>query len=179
MILDESEKRVLDLFGSIEEQEMVLSRFGLIKKLFELLSTNKKYIEAYEVGVSSGLLTNSIQLLSQNGLLKKLERERGSRLNKVCEFLQAEHIATNPWPRTTRGGRIHEVLREAVRGGSLPIDSFVKMWEDDINPSLDIPTGRRSTVDVRKVSQMQIASYLDLLVCSREALMRRLHLTYL
>ena len=179
MTLDESEKRVLDLFGSIEEQEMVLSRFGLIKKLFELLSTNKKYIEAYEVGVSSGLLTNSIQLLSQNGLLKKLEREHGSRLNKVCEFLQAEHIATNPWPRTTRGGRIHEVLREAVRRGSLPIDSFVKMWEDDINPSLDIPTGHRSTVDVRKVGQMQVASYLDLLVCSRETPMRRSHLTYL
>ena len=52
---DDPEKRVLNLFGCSQEQIMVLSRFGFIKKLFETLSANRKYMEAYEVGVSFGL----------------------------------------------------------------------------------------------------------------------------
>ena len=28
------------------------------------------------------------------------------------------------------------------------IDSFVKMWKEDINPALDSPTQHRTTVDV-------------------------------
>ena len=60
---EEPEKRVLNLFRSPQEQIMVLSRFGLIKKLFEMLSTNRKYMEAYEAGVSFVLSANSIQLV--------------------------------------------------------------------------------------------------------------------
>ncbi|PUU83596.1 hypothetical protein B9Z19DRAFT_1098581 [Tuber borchii] len=63
----ELEKRVLDLFGSLEEQEIILSRLGMMKKLFEMLGTNKKYMEAYEVGVSYGLTANSVQLLRAGG----------------------------------------------------------------------------------------------------------------
>ncbi|PWW77616.1 hypothetical protein C7212DRAFT_342902 [Tuber magnatum] len=62
-IADRSEKRVIDLIGSPVEQKMALLRFGLVHKLFELLSTRRKYTEAYEVGVSSGILEGSIGLL--------------------------------------------------------------------------------------------------------------------
>ncbi|PUU76963.1 hypothetical protein B9Z19DRAFT_988560, partial [Tuber borchii] len=161
---DEFEQRALNLIGSPEEQEMVLSRFSLMNKLFKLLSTNRKYMEAYKVGIGSGLLRNSLQLLSENRLLKNLKPEEGAQLHTVCEFLQAEQRATNPVPRTRRDERIHEVLRRAVRGGSPQIDSFVKMWVEDISPALDIPAQHRTRVDWRKIGQMRIASYVDLQV---------------
>ena len=165
---DESEKRVLNLVGSPEEQEMVFSRFGLMNKLFELLSTQQKYMEAYEVGVNSGLTANSIQLLNKNLLLKCLKPEQEAQLDMVCEFLQAEHIATNPWSSTTRGDRwIHEVLRGAVGRGSPQIDTFVKMWEG-MNRALDISAQRRTQVDIREIGQNRTASYVNLLVCSWE-----------
>ena len=128
--LNEFEKRVLNLIGSPVEQEMVLSRFSLKNKLFEMLSTNGKYMEAYQIGIGSGLVTSSIELISENHLLKHLNREQGVQLNMLCKFLQAEHIATNPWPGTKEDGRIHKVLQAAVGRGSSQINSFVKMWED-------------------------------------------------
>ena len=167
---DEHEKRVLDLFGSIEEQKMVLLRFGMKNKLFKTLSTNRKYMEAYEIGVSFGLLANSIHLLSENSLLKNLKPERRALLSMVCGFLQAEHIVTNPWPRTRGGRGIHNVLLAAVGRGSPQIDSFVKVWEE-INRALDISAQRRTRVDVGKIGVMQIASYVDILVCYYEMFM--------
>ena len=164
---DELEKRVLNLFGSLEEQEIVLSRFGMMKKLFEMLSTNKKYMEAYELGVSYGLTANSVQLLSENFLLKNLKQEQEAQLDIVCEFLQAEHIATNPWPRTRGDRRIHKVLRGAVGRGSSQINSFVKTWED-INRALDVSARRRTRIDIRNISHMRIASYVEILACSHE-----------
>jgi len=164
---DEPEKRVIDLFGSIEEQKMVLLRFGMINKLFKTLSTNRKYMEAYEIGVCFGLLANSIHLLSENSLLKNLKSEQGAQLNMVCGFLQAEHIATNPWPRTRGGGGIHKVLRAAVGRGSPQIDSFVEVWED-INRALDISAQPRTRVEIGTISD---ASYMDILVCYYEVFM--------
>ncbi|PUU76946.1 hypothetical protein B9Z19DRAFT_988585, partial [Tuber borchii] len=164
---DEPEKRVLDLFGSIEEQKMVLLRFGMINKLFKTLSTNGRYMEAYEIGVSFGLLANSIHLLSENSLLKNLKPEKRALLNTVCGFLQAEHIATNPWPRTRAGRGIHKVLRAAVGRGSPLIDSFVEVWED-INRALDNSAKLRNRVEIGTISD---ASYMDILVCYYEMFM--------
>ncbi|PUU76950.1 hypothetical protein B9Z19DRAFT_205126 [Tuber borchii] len=140
MAPDDFEKQVLCLFGSPEEQAVVLLRFGLVKKLFELLSTDKKCMGAYET-----------------------ETEQGTQLNMVCEFLQAEHIATNPWPRTRGDGGIHNVLLRPVGRRSPQIDSFVKTWED-INRALNISTQRGTRVDIGEMGQMKIASYLDLLI---------------
>jgi len=164
---NEPEKRVLNLFGSLEEQESILSRFGMMKKLFEMLGSGKKYIEAYEVGVSYGLTANSVQLLSENFLLKNLKQEQEAQLGTVCEFLQAGHIATNPWPRTRGDRRIHNVLRGAVGRGSPQINSFVKTWED-INRAFGISERSRTRIDIRNISHMRIASYVEILVCSRE-----------
>ena len=155
---DDPEKSVLNLFKS-QEQILVLSRFGFIKKLFETLSTNRKYMKAYEVGVSFriGLSVNSIQLVKNS--LNNLKQAPGAQLNTLCTILQAEHIATNPWPRASDGG-IHKVLRAAARGGSPQIKLFVKMWED-INRAFDMS----ARVEVGKTSDMQIESYVDILVC--------------
>jgi len=162
---DDFEKQVLCLFGSLKEQEVVLLRFGLVKKLFELLSTNQKYMEAYEVGVSFGLTADSIQLLNQKLLLKDLKPKQEAQLNKVCEFLQAEHIASNPWLRTGGDGGIHEVLRGAVGRGSPKIDSFVKTWKE-IKRAFDIATRRGTGLDIREIGHIRIAIYVDILVCS-------------
>jgi len=166
---NEFEKRALNLIGSPEEQEMVLSRFSLKNKLFEMLSTNKKYMEAYQVGIGSGLVKNSIELLSENLLLKNLNREQGIQLNMLCKFLQAEHIATNPWPRTKEDGRIHKVLRAAVGRGSSQINSFVKMWED-INRALDSSARRGTGVEMGKFRDVRTAGYVDILVCPYKCL---------
>jgi len=162
---DDFEKRALCLFGSLKEQEVVLLRFGLVKKLFELLSTDQKYMEAYEIGASFGLTADSIQLLNEKLLLKDLKLEQEAQLNKVCEFLQAEHIASNPWLRTGGDGGIHEVLWEAVGRGSPKIDSFVETWKG-INRAFDIAARRRTGLDIREIGQIRIASYVDILVCS-------------
>jgi len=160
---DDPEKRVLNLFRSPQEQIMVLSRFGLIGKLFETLSANRKYMEAYEVGVSLGLSVNSIQLVKSS--LKNLKQVPGAQLNTLCNILQAEHIATNPWPRAKGAGGIHKVLRAAARGGSQQIKLFVKMWED-INRAFDMSARHKTRVEIGKISDMQIASYVDILVFS-------------
>ncbi|CUS07547.1 unnamed protein product, partial [Tuber aestivum] len=60
-IPNKHEKRALNLIGSPEEQEVVLSRFHLMNKLFNLLCVNTKYVEAYEIGVSSGFLKKSVK----------------------------------------------------------------------------------------------------------------------
>ena len=158
---DELEKRVLELFGSIDEQKLVLSRLGMINKLFKTLCTNRKYMDAYEIGVSFGLLANSIHLLSENSLLKNLKPEQKALLNTVCGFLQAEHIATNPWPRTRGGGGIHKVLRAAVGRGSPQIDSFVEVWEE-INRAFDNSARPKARAEIGTISD---ASYMDILVC--------------
>lgn len=163
----EPEKRVINLFGSLAEQQMVLSRLGMMSKLFETLRTNRKYMEAYEVGVSFGLTADSIRLLSENLLFKSLNREQEAQLETVCGFLQAEYIATNPWPRTRGGGGIHKVLRAATGRGSSQINSFVKVWED-INRAFDTSTRHRTRIERGKISGMQIASYVDILVCYYE-----------
>ena len=168
---DDFEKQVLCLFGSLEEQTVVLLRFGLVKKLFELLSTDQKYMEAYKVEVIFRLTADSTQSLNQDLLLIDLKPEQGAQLNTVCEFLQAEHIATNPWPRTRGDGGIHNVLLAAVGRGSPQIDSFVETWED-INRALDSSAQRGTRVDIREMDQMKITSYVDILVCSWETPMR-------
>jgi len=147
---------------------MVLSRFSLKNKLFEMFCTNKKYMEAYQVGIGSGLVRNSIELLSENLLLKNLTREQGVQLNMLCKFLQAEHIATNLWPRTKEDGRIHKVLRAAV--GSPQINSFVKMWED-INRGLDSSARRGTGVEMGKFRDMRTSGYVDILVCPHKMFM--------
>jgi len=159
---DDPEKRVLNLFGCSQEQIMVLSRFGFIKKLFETLSADRQYMEAHEVGVSFGLSVNSIQLVKNS--LKNLKQAPGAQLNTLCRILQAEHIATNPWPRARGDGGIHKVLRVAARGGSPQIKLFIKMWED-INRSFDMSARHKTRVEIGKISDMHIASYVDILVC--------------
>lgn len=89
MIPDYSETRAPHPPGSLEEQEIGLLRFSLMNKPFQLLSTEQRYIEAYEVKMSSGLMANSIQLLNQSFLLKDLKAEIGAQSNTVCEFLQS------------------------------------------------------------------------------------------
>jgi len=158
---DDPERRVLNLFGSPQEQIMVLSRFGFITKLFETLSANRKYMEAYEVGVSFGLC--EFHSVSEK-LVKNLKQAPGAQLNTLCKILQAEHIATNPWPRARGDGGIHKVLRAAARGGNPQIKSFIKMWED-INRAFDMSAQHRTRVKIGKISDMQISSYVDILVC--------------
>ena len=148
-----------------------------MNKLFELLIANGKYMEAYKVGVISGLLGNSIQLLSEKLLLKNLNREQGAQLNMMCRFLQAEHIATNPWPRARENGLIHEVLRVAVGRGSLQINSFVKMWED-INLALDNSARDGTDVEMGGFHDMRTANYVDILVCSWEVFILCIPLTH-
>ncbi|RPB01637.1 hypothetical protein L873DRAFT_1596703, partial [Choiromyces venosus 120613-1] len=63
-IRDEFEKVALNQTGSLMEQEMVLSRYGLVNKLFDLRRANGDHMRAYEGGVGSGLLEKSIRLLS-------------------------------------------------------------------------------------------------------------------
>ena len=157
---------------------MVFSRFGLVKKLFELLRTNHKYIEAYEVGMSFGLTSESIRLLNQKFLLRHLKPDQEAHLNKMCEFLQAEHIASHPWLRTGGDGGIHEVLWGAVGRGKPKIDSFVEAWED-IKRALDIAARRGTGVDITEISQIRIASYVYILVCSWKTPMQCMPLTHL
>jgi len=157
---------------------MVLSRFGLKNKLFEILSTNKKYMEAYQVGIGSGLVRKSIELLSENLLLKNLTREQGVQLSMMCKFLQAEHIATNIWPRTKEDGRIHKVLRAAVGRGSSQINSFVKMWED-LNLALDSSARLGTGVEMEKFPDIQTSGYVDILVRPRKMFMLCSPLTHL
>ncbi|KAG0134890.1 hypothetical protein HOY82DRAFT_480844 [Tuber indicum] len=166
-IPDELEKRVLYLIGSPEEQERVLLRSNLMRKLFEMHSTNGKYMEAYEVGVSSGFLEDSVQLLSDKGLLRKLNQEQRRQLNVVCGFLQAEYIATNPWPKAGEDWRIHKVLRTAVQRGSPQIDSFVGIW-GDISQALCNSARGMDSVKIGNIDDMRIAGYVDILVCSQE-----------
>lgn len=73
-----SKKLVLCLFGSQEEQAVVLLGFGLVNKLFELLSTYQKYMGVCEVGVSSGLTADSIRSLNRSLLLKELKPGQGA-----------------------------------------------------------------------------------------------------
>ncbi|KAG0641146.1 hypothetical protein HOY80DRAFT_753667 [Tuber brumale] len=160
---DKLGKQVLNLIASPEKQEIIFLRFGLMNKLFELLSSTGKYMEAYEVGVSSGLLEKSIRLLSRKVSPKKLNQEQKTQLNVVCKFLQAQHIATNILPRAGEDWEIHEVLRLAVGRGSPQIDSFVKIWED-INRALRNAVRERPGVKIGKFDDMQMAGYLDILV---------------
>ncbi|KAG0641145.1 hypothetical protein HOY80DRAFT_955829 [Tuber brumale] len=163
LVLNELEKRALDLVGSPEEQEMLLSRFHLMNKLFQLLTTNEKYTEAYEVGVTFGILEGSFQLLCDKILPQDPNWGKGAEMNTVCMFLQAEYLATNPRPRTTADRRIHKVLQAAVGRGSSQIDIFVKMWKD-INKALDSFGRRKTSGEIGNLSDMQIASYVDILV---------------
>ncbi|CUS11080.1 unnamed protein product [Tuber aestivum] len=156
------ERRTLHIFGSPEEQEMVLSRFNLMNKLFGLLSNDRKYMEAYEVGVNYGLLEKSIQLLSDKNLLQDLNQEQVAHLNVACKFLQAEHMATNPLRRTGGDGGIHKVLRTAAGRGSPQIDSFVSMWED-ISQALDSSAWRRISVKIGEFGDPQITGYVNIL----------------
>ena len=89
MIPDYSETRALCLLGSLEEQEMGLLRFSRMNKIFQLLSTEQKYIEVYEIKMSSGLMAISIQLLNQNFLLNDLKAEISAQSDTVCEFRQS------------------------------------------------------------------------------------------
>ncbi|CUS07544.1 unnamed protein product [Tuber aestivum] len=162
-IPDEFEKRVINLIGSLQEQEMLLSRFNLMKKLFELLRTNGKYMEAYEVGINSGLLESSIQLLSNKILPRNPNWGQGPQLGAACKFLQAEHMATNSFLRTGGGGGIHKVLRAAVGRGSSQINSFVKMW-DDFNRALDSADWNKTSIEIGKLEDIQVAGYVDILV---------------
>ncbi|CUS08892.1 unnamed protein product [Tuber aestivum] len=159
----ELEKRALKLIGYPEEQEAVLTKLNLVNKRFEMLSSNRKYMEAYGVGVDSGLLGNSVQLLSDKALWTKLDLKQVAQLDMVFRFLQAELVATNPWPRAKKDGRIHKVLLSAVRRGSQQINSFVKMWED-INRALDNSAWRGDTVQIGRFNDVQTASYVDILV---------------
>ena len=96
--------------------------------------------------------------------LKNLKQAPGAQLNTLCKILQAEHIATNPWPRAKGDGGIHKELRAAARGGNPQIKSFIKMWED-INRAFDMSAQHRTRVKIGKISDMQISSYVDILVC--------------
>ncbi|PWW77615.1 hypothetical protein C7212DRAFT_362777 [Tuber magnatum] len=168
------EKRALNLIGSTKEQAIVFSRFYLMNKLFDLLSSNGKHMEAYEVGVNSGLLGNSVQLLRDKLWLKNPNLRQGTQLNLVCKFLQAERIAANPWPGTGEGEQIHPVLRTVAGRGSSQIDSFVGMWED-INRELDnfVQCRGKTGVEVGRVDDAQITGYVDILVRSFEMLVTR------
>ncbi|RPB01654.1 hypothetical protein L873DRAFT_1675560, partial [Choiromyces venosus 120613-1] len=166
-ILSEFEKEVLSRIGSLKEQEMLFSRFNLATKLFDLRHANKKYMEAYEGGISSGLLEKSIQLLSDQALLKTPSLEHGAQLYVACKYLQAEHIATNSWPKPGEDWQIHKVLQAAVGRRSAQIDSFVKMWED-INQALKSFVESGTGVEIGKFDDVQIAGYVDILVCSHE-----------
>ncbi|RPB01642.1 hypothetical protein L873DRAFT_1764008 [Choiromyces venosus 120613-1] len=162
-IIGEFEKKVLSRIGSLKEQEMILSRYNLANKLFDLRNANKKYMEAYEGGVSSGLLEKSIQLLSDQALLRTLSLEQGARLYVACKYLQAEHIATNSWPKPGEDWQIHKVLQAAVGRGSAQIDSFVKRWKD-INQALKSFVESGTGVEIGKLDDVQIAGYVDILV---------------
>ncbi|CUS07546.1 unnamed protein product [Tuber aestivum] len=163
-IPDEHEKRVLNLIGSPEEQEVVFSRFRLMNKLFDLLCTSEKYMKAYEVGINSGLLESSIQLLSDKLGLNNPNLGHGARLEVLCEFLQAEHIATNPWP-TSEDKRIHKALLAVVGRGNSQIDSFVRRWEDigrAIYSFILSPDKPRAAVG--GVGYQRVAGYVNILV---------------
>ncbi|RPB01640.1 hypothetical protein L873DRAFT_1842358 [Choiromyces venosus 120613-1] len=162
-ILGEFEKEVLSRIGSLKEQETVLLRYNLLNKLFDWRHANKRYMEAYEGGVSSGLLEKSIQLLSNQALLKNLSPEQRGQLYVACKFLQAEHVATNSWPKPGEDWQIHKVLQAAVGRGSAQIDSFVKTWED-INQALKSFVGSGTGVEIGKLEDVQIAGYVDILV---------------
>ncbi|RPB01663.1 hypothetical protein L873DRAFT_1676141 [Choiromyces venosus 120613-1] len=164
---DEFEKEVLSRIGSLKEQEMILSRYNLANKLFDFRHTNKEYMKAYEGGVSSGLLDKSIQLLSNQALLENLSSEQGAQLYVACKYLQAEHIATNSWPKPGEDWQIHKVLQAAIGRGSAQIDSFVKMWEN-INRALKSFVESGTGVEIGKLDDVQIAGYVDILVCSHE-----------
>ncbi|RPB01644.1 hypothetical protein L873DRAFT_1675863, partial [Choiromyces venosus 120613-1] len=167
--IDEFEKRILNLTNSLKEQEMVLSRYGLVNKLFDLRRANKEYMGAYEGGVRSGLLEKSIQLLIDETLLKTPNLDQGAQLYVACKFLQAEHIATNSWPKPGEDWPIHKVLQAAVGRGSAQIDSFVKTWKD-INRALKNFVESGTGAEIGKLDDVQIAGYVDILVCSREML---------
>ncbi|RPB01656.1 hypothetical protein L873DRAFT_1675716, partial [Choiromyces venosus 120613-1] len=166
---NEFEKEVLSRIGSLKEQETVLLRYNLANKLFELRNANEKYMEAYEGGISSGLLEKSIQLLSDQALLKTPSSEQGARLYVACKYLQAEHIATNSWPKPGEDWQIHKVLQAAVRRGSAQIDSFVKTWEN-INQALKSFVESGTGVEIGKLDDV-IAGYVNILVRSHEILM--------
>ncbi|CUS07541.1 unnamed protein product [Tuber aestivum] len=159
-ISDEFEKRVIVLIGSREEQKMVLSRFGLANKLFEFFSTRGEYTEAYEVGVSFGLLENAIQLLSDRILPKNPNWGQGRQLDVVCQFLQAENLATDPWMRAGGGRRIHEALLAAAE--SIQINSFVKMWEG-VNHALDRFNWNGASLTIGNLGDKQVVGYVDIL----------------
>lgn len=55
------------------------------------------------------------------------------------------------------------MLRAAARRGSPQIKLFVKMWED-INRAFDMSARHRTRVKIGKISDMKIASYVDILV---------------
>ncbi|RPB01674.1 hypothetical protein L873DRAFT_1676108, partial [Choiromyces venosus 120613-1] len=162
---DEFEKEVLSRIGSLKEQEMILSSYNLANKLFDLRNANKKYMEAYEGGISSGLLEKSIQLLSDQAMLKNPSSEQGAQLYVACKYLQAEHIATNSWPKPGEDWQIHKVLQAAVGRGRAQIDSFVKMWEG-INQALKSFVESGTGVEIGKLDDVQIAGYVDILVRS-------------
>ncbi|CUS14610.1 unnamed protein product, partial [Tuber aestivum] len=161
--LDEFGKRALILTGSLEEQEIAFSRLHLMSKLFHLLSTNRRYVEAYEVGTSTGPLEISIQLLSDQILLKNPNWGQGEQLDMTCEFLQAEHIEANPGPRTGADGKIHKVLRAASKKGNRQINSFIGRWEA-INLALDSFDWYKTSIETGVLSDVQIAGYVDILV---------------
>ncbi|CUS07545.1 unnamed protein product [Tuber aestivum] len=164
-IPDEHEKRVLNLMGSLKEKEMVFSRIHLMNKLFDLLSANSRYMKAYEVGVSSGLLGSSIRLLGDKIWLKNPNWGQGAQLNVMCKYLQAEHIATNSWLGTGEDKWSHEVLRAVTGRGSPQIDSFVRMWGDISQELNTFVLGRcKTTIAVGRFDDPQIAGYVDILV---------------
>ncbi|RPB01634.1 hypothetical protein L873DRAFT_1675812, partial [Choiromyces venosus 120613-1] len=176
-IRDEFEKEALNQTGSLMEQEMVLSRCGLVNRLFDLRRANGDHMRAYEGGMGSGLLEKSIGLLSDEILPKHPNLGQGERLNVACKFLQAEHIlATNSWLRTGKGGRIHKVLQAAARGRSPQINSFVKMWED-MGYKLNNFFRSGTCLDIGKLGDAQTAGFVAILVCSPEILIRYAPLT--
>lgn len=73
----------LSVPGSLEKQGVVLLRFGLTNKFFELLTTCQTYMGAYEFRMRFGLTEDSIQLLNENILLKDLKGGQGVQLNTV------------------------------------------------------------------------------------------------
>ena len=55
------------------------------------------------------------------------------------------------------------MLQASAKRGSPQIKLFVKMWED-INRAFDMSTQHRTRVEIGTISDMQIASYVDILV---------------
>lgn len=154
--------------GSVEQQESLFRRLGMLNDVFELLRKQGEYKKAYRIGVEIGFLEDSFQLLIDNSLLE-WACASSSDLIDIFNYLRARNLLARMSPIREHGRVTHtEHATAGLISAGLTISQLTssdELWKSldkvlNSYPWSDDKPDRNHLQD--ELEQMRI--FLDLLV---------------